>query len=91
MKRPRSATTAGSGRELDLFSIQDAYGQGLVFWHPKGAIIRKAMEDYLYEELNQPRLQFVYTPHIAKRELWVTSGHEQNYGDSMFSPDQARR
>ncbi|HWW77285.1 MAG TPA: threonine--tRNA ligase [Pyrinomonadaceae bacterium] len=74
------------GKELDLFSIQDAYGAGLVFWHPKGAVIRKAMEDYLYEELNRRGYTFVYTPHIAKRDLWVTSGHDQSYGDSMFSP-----
>jgi threonyl-tRNA synthetase len=74
------------GRELDLFSIQDQYGAGLVFWHPKGAVIRKAMEDYLYEELNSRGYTFVYTPHIAKRDLWVTSGHDQSYGDSMFSP-----
>jgi threonyl-tRNA synthetase len=74
------------GRELDLFSIQEAYGQGLIFWHPKGAVIRKAMEDYLYEELIKRNYSFVYTPHIARRELWQISGHEQNYGDSMFSP-----
>jgi threonyl-tRNA synthetase len=74
------------GRELDLFSIQEAYGAGLVFWHPKGAVVRKAMEDYLYEELNKRGYTFVYTPHIAKRDLWITSGHEQNYGDSMFAP-----
>jgi threonyl-tRNA synthetase len=74
------------GKELDLFSIQDAYGAGLVFWHPKGAVIRKAMEDYLYEELNRRGYTFVYTPHIAKRDLWVTSGHDRNYGDSMFAP-----
>jgi threonyl-tRNA synthetase len=74
------------GRELDLFSIQDAYGQGLIFWHPKGAIIRKAMEDYLYAELTKRGYQIVYTPHIAKRELWQVSGHEQSYGDSMFAP-----
>jgi threonyl-tRNA synthetase len=74
------------GKELDLFSIQDQYGAGLVFWHPKGAVIRKAMEDYLYQELNSRGYTFVYTPHIAKRELWVTSGHDQSYGDSMFSP-----
>ncbi|HYG11451.1 MAG TPA: threonine--tRNA ligase [Pyrinomonadaceae bacterium] len=74
------------GRELDLFSIQDNYGQGLVFWHPKGAMIRKKMEDYLYEELVKRNYSFVYTPHIAKRELWQTSGHDQNYGDSMFAP-----
>jgi threonyl-tRNA synthetase len=74
------------GKELDLFSIQDQYGAGLVFWHPKGAIIRKAMEDYLYAELNRRGYTFVYTPHIAKRDLWITSGHDQSYGDSMFSP-----
>src|SRR5947209_20486572 len=74
------------GRELDLFSIQEAYGAGLVFWHPKGAVIRKAMEDYLYEELNRRGYTFVYTPHIDKRDLWFTSGHEDNYADSMFSP-----
>jgi len=74
------------GRELDLFSIQEQYGAGLVFWHPKGAVIRKAMEDYLYEELNRRGYTFVYTPHIAKRELWITSGHDQSYGDSMYSP-----
>lgn len=74
------------GRELDLFSIQDQYGQGLVFWHPKGGIIRQQMEDYLREELIKRNYSFVYTPHIAKRELWQLSGHEQNYGDSMFAP-----
>ncbi len=74
------------GKELDLFSIQDEYGQGLILWHPKGGIIRKQMEDYLREELVKHNYSFVYTPHIAKRELWQLSGHEQNYGDSMFSP-----
>ena len=74
------------GRELDLFSIQESYGQGLIFWHPKGAMVRKMMEDYLYEELVKRNYSFVYTPHIAKRELWQLSGHEQNYGDSMFAP-----
>ena len=62
------------GRELDLFSIQEQYGQGLIFWHPKGAIIRKQMEDYLYAELVKRNYSFVYTPHIAKRELWQVSG-----------------
>jgi threonyl-tRNA synthetase len=74
------------GRELDLFSIQEQYGQGLIFWHPKGAIVRKMMEDYLYEELVKRNYSLVYTPHIARRELWQMSGHEQNYGDSMFAP-----
>lgn len=74
------------GRELDLFSIQEAYGQGLIFWHPKGAVIRQQMEAYLSEELTRRNYSIVYTPHIAKRELWHISGHEQNYGDSMFAP-----
>ncbi len=74
------------GRELDLFSIQEDYGQGLVFWHPKGGAIRKEMEDYLREELLLRGYGLVFTPHIAKRELWFTSGHEINYVDSMFSP-----
>ena len=74
------------GRELDLFSIQEDYGQGLVFWHPKGGMVRQQMEDYLREELIKRDYSFVYTPHIAKRELWQLSGHEQNYGDSMFAP-----
>ena len=74
------------GKELDLFSIQDQYGQGLIFWHPKGAIIRQQMEDFLREELVKRNYSFVYTPHIAKRDLWKISGHDQSYGDSMFAP-----
>lgn len=74
------------GRELDLFSIQEQYGQGLIFWHPKGGVIRQQMEDYLREELIKRNYSVVYTPHIAKRELWQISGHEENYGDSMFAP-----
>jgi threonyl-tRNA synthetase len=74
------------GRELDLFSIQEDYGQGLVLWHPKGGIVRQQMEDYLREELVRRNYSVVYTPHIAKRDLWIVSGHEENYGDSMFAP-----
>ena len=74
------------GRELDLFSIQEEYGQGLVLWHPKGGAIRKEMEDYLRAELVKRGYGLVFTPHIAKRDLWFTSGHEENYADSMFSP-----
>ena len=74
------------GRELDLFSISDEYGQGLVLWHPKGGIIRSEMEKLLREELERRGYSFVYTPHIAKRELWKISGHEDNYADSMFAP-----
>jgi threonyl-tRNA synthetase len=74
------------GRELDLFSIQEQYGQGLIFWHPKGGLIRRQMEDYLREELIARGYGLVFTPHIARRELWGVSGHEENYVDSMFSP-----
>jgi threonyl-tRNA synthetase len=74
------------GKELDLFSIQEAYGQGLVLWHPKGAVVRQQMEDYLREELVKRNYSMVYTPHIAKSELWRISGHEQTYADSMFAP-----
>ncbi|MEP6920739.1 MAG: threonine--tRNA ligase [bacterium] len=76
------------GKELDLFSIQEDYGQGLVLWHPKGGAVRKEMEDYLRHELLQRGYGLVFTPHIAKRELWQKSGHEENYGDVMFSPTE---
>jgi len=74
------------GKQLDLFSIDDNYGQGLILWHPKGGIIRNEMERLLKEELQQRGYSFVFSPHIAKRELWVTSGHEGNYADSMYAP-----
>ncbi len=74
------------GQELDLFSIDDDYGKGLVLWHPKGGIIRMEMENFLKAELVKSGYSFVYTPHIAKRELWQVSGHEQNYADGMYNP-----
>src|ERR671921_2576675 len=76
------------GRELDLFSIQEQYGQGLIFWHPKGGVIRRQMEDYLRAELDRRGYGLVFTPHIARRDLWRTSGHEENYADSMFAPTE---
>src|SRR5215208_2054249 len=74
------------GRELDLFSIQEEYGQGMIFWHPKGGAIRTEMENYLRDELQKRGYGMVFTPHIAKRQLWQTSGHEENYADSLFEP-----
>ena len=74
------------GKQLDLFSIDDDYGQGLILWHPKGGIVRNEMERLLREELERRNYSFVYTPHIAKRALWFTSGHEGNYADSMYAP-----
>jgi len=74
------------GKELDLFSISDDYGQGLILWHPKGGVIRMEMENLLKEELQRRGYSFVFTPHIAKRELWKISGHEDNYADGMYAP-----
>jgi len=74
------------GKELDLFSISDDYGQGLILWHPKGGTIRMEMENLLKEELQKRGYSFVFTPHIAKRELWRISGHEENYADGMYAP-----
>src|SRR6266576_1438876 len=76
------------GKELDLFSIQEQYGQGLILWHPKGAVVRQQMEDYLREQLVKRDYSMVYTPHIAKRDLWRVSGHEENYADVMFAPTE---
>jgi threonyl-tRNA synthetase len=74
------------GKELDLFSIQDEFGQGMIFFHPKGGAIRKEMEDYLRDELQKRGYGTVFTPHIAKRQLWQISGHEENYAESLFEP-----
>ncbi len=74
------------GKELGLFSIQDEAGPGLIFWHPKGAIIRKEIEDFLRNELLRQDYQLVYTPHVARLDLWKTSGHVNFYSDNMFTP-----
>src|SRR6266850_1631691 len=72
------------GTELDLFSIQEEAGPGLIFWHPKGGLIRKIVEDWLREELLKRGYDLVYTPHIMRLDLWKTSGHTDFYRDSMF-------
>lgn len=72
------------GKELDLFSIQDEAGPGLVFWHPKGAIIRSEIEGWLRDELLRQGYQLVYTPHVARLDLWKTSGHLSFYRENMF-------
>ena len=74
------------GKQLDLFSIQEMAGAGLVFFHPKGAVIRRAMEDWMKEECIRRGYDLVYTPHVAKVDLWKTSGHEGFYAANMFTP-----
>ncbi len=74
------------GKQLDLFSIQEVAGAGLIFWHPKGGLIRKTMEDWMREECIRRGYEMVYTPHIMRRELWKISGHEVNYGENMYPP-----
>ena len=74
------------GKQLDLFSIQEIAGAGLIFWHPKGATIRKAMEDWMREECVRRGYLLVYTPHVMRRELWKVSGHDGVYSKDMFPP-----
>ena len=74
------------GKQLDLFSIQELAGAGLIFWHPKGAMIRKVMEDWMRDECLRRGYQLVYTPHVARVNLWQTSGHEGFYANNMFTP-----
>ncbi len=74
------------GKQLDLFSIQEVAGAGLIFWHPKGGLIRKAMEDWMRDECIRRGYNIVFTPHIMRRELWKISGHEGFYGQNMYPP-----
>lgn len=74
------------GRELDLFSIQEEAGPGLVFWHPKGALVRKLIEDYWRSEHYANGYELVMTPHIARQELWKVSGHLDFYSENMYQP-----
>ena len=74
------------GKQLDLFSIQELAGPGLIFWHPKGGILRKAMEDWLRDEYLKRGYSLVFTPHVARVDLWKTSGHEGYYAENMFTP-----
>lgn len=74
------------GRELDLFSIEDDAGPGLIFWHPKGGIIRNEIESWLREELTARGYSLVYTPHVMRRHLWEISGHTGFYQENMFGP-----
>jgi threonyl-tRNA synthetase len=79
------------GAELDLFSIEDEAGPGLVFWHPRGGIIRREMEDWLRAELIRRGYDLVYTPHIMLLDLWKTSGHANFYRENMFGPIEVEK
>ena len=72
------------GRQLDLFSVQNDVAPGLIFWHPKGAVVRGLVESFLREELEKWGYHFVYTPHIAKSDLWKISGHYEYFRDNMY-------
>jgi threonyl-tRNA synthetase len=74
------------GQQLDLFSIQELAGPGLIFWHPKGGLIRKEMEDWMRDEYLRRGYALVYTPHAFRVNLWKTSGHEGYYAQNMFTP-----
>ena len=74
------------GKELDLFSINDDIGSGLVCWHPNGAVIRSVIEDFWKKEHYRHGYQIIYTPHIAKVDLWKTSGHWDFYRENLYSP-----
>ena len=74
------------GRELDLFSVSDEVGSGLVLWHPKGAMIRHLAERFWQDEHLKNGYDFVYTPHIGKADLWKKSGHLGFYAENMYAP-----
>jgi len=73
------------GKELELFSISEEIGPGLVLWHPKGAQIRKIIEDYWIDEHQKHGYQLIYTPHVARLHLWEKSGHTGFYQENMYS------
>jgi threonyl-tRNA synthetase len=74
------------GRELDLYSISDEVGAGLIIWHPKGAVVRHQIESFWKEEHTRRGYQLIYTPHIGNVNLWKRSGHWDFYRENMYSP-----
>jgi threonyl-tRNA synthetase len=74
------------GKELDLFSIHEEVGAGLIHWHPKGGMVRHLIEEFWKEEHLKRGYQLVYTPHIASEKLYAISGHLENYADLMYAP-----
>lgn len=76
------------GKELDLFSIHEEAGPGLIHWHPKGALVRCLIEDFWRKEHIKRGYDIVYTPHIFKADLWKTSGHWEMYREYLYPPMQ---
>jgi len=74
------------GQELDLFSIQELAGPGLIFFHPKGGMVRKLLEDWMRNQYLARGYSLVYTPHVMRRDLWKVSGHAGYYSENMFTP-----
>jgi threonyl-tRNA synthetase len=74
------------GQELDLFSIQELAGPGLIFFHPKGGMVRKLLEDWMRNQYLARGYSLVYTPHVMRRDLWKVSGHANYYSENMFKP-----
>ena len=72
------------GQELDLFSIQELAGPGLIFFHPKGGTVRRILEDWMRDQYVARGYSLVYTPHVARSDLWKTSGHYNFYAENMF-------
>jgi threonyl-tRNA synthetase len=73
------------GKELELFTIQDEIGPGLILWQPKGAQLRRLIEDFWKDEHYRHDYELLYTPHIARQDLWKTSGHLDFYSENMYS------
>ena len=74
------------GKELDLFSIEETAGPGLIFWHPAGARVREVIEEFIKGELRRRGYEPVYTPHVVREQLFATSGHLETFGENMFGP-----
>jgi threonyl-tRNA synthetase len=73
------------GKELELFTIKDEIGPGLILWQPKGAQLRRLIEDFWKDEHYRHDYELLYTPHIARQDLWKTSGHLDFYSENMYS------
>ena len=74
------------GKELELFTIRDEIGPGLILWQPKGALLRRLIEDFWKDEHYRHDYELLYTPHIARQDLWKTSGHLDFYSENMYAP-----